>query len=86
MLVWMVLFAPEPKGLSLEEIEVVFHGPLIVTKLDYNEYIQSHRAEIEKIRNEVDFAAGQSSDTDIEKSTEKKVEDTDSFNSRRAEE
>lgn len=86
MLVWMILFAPEPKGLSLEEIEVVFHGPLVVTNLNYEEYLQSHRDEIERIRKEVDHAAaggGKYSDNDVEKlsHTEK---DSASFSSEKA--
>lgn len=53
MLIWLVLFAPEPKGLALEEIEVIFRGPLVVTKLNYDEYIQNHRDEVERIRAEI---------------------------------
>ncbi|KAI7851560.1 general substrate transporter [Circinella umbellata] len=57
MLVWVILFAPEPKGMSLEEMEVVFHGPIIVTKLDYASYLEAHREEIERKRAEVAAAA-----------------------------
>ncbi|KAI8881748.1 glucose transporter [Backusella circina FSU 941] len=70
MLVWMYLFAPEPKGLSLEEMEVVFHGPLIVTNLNYDEYIQAHHEEVERIRAKVEGAAAGAVDKkseDIEK-------------------
>lgn len=56
MLVWIILFAPEPKGLSLEEMEVVFHGPIIVTNLDYDAYLSAHHAEIDRIRAEVEAA------------------------------
>ncbi|CEP09667.1 hypothetical protein [Parasitella parasitica] len=42
-LCWLgYLFAPEPRNLSLEEMEVVFHGPLIVANLNYDEYIKAH--------------------------------------------
>ncbi|KAL1928314.1 hypothetical protein VTP01DRAFT_3230 [Rhizomucor pusillus] len=57
MLVWIILFAPETKGLSLEELEVIFKGPIIVTKLDYEGYLTAHREEIERARAEVDAAA-----------------------------
>lgn len=57
MLVWIILFAPEPKGLSLEEMEVIFHGPVIVTNLNYEEYLEAHRDEIEQKRAEVEAAA-----------------------------
>ncbi|OAD71487.1 hypothetical protein PHYBLDRAFT_155737 [Phycomyces blakesleeanus NRRL 1555(-)] len=57
MLVWVILFAPEPKGLSLEEMEVIFKGPLIVTNLNYTEYLAAHHEEIERIREEVNRAA-----------------------------
>lgn len=53
MLVWLLIFAPEPKGLSLEEIEVIFRGPLVVTKLNYDEYVKSHRDQVERIRQEI---------------------------------
>ncbi|KAI8062101.1 general substrate transporter [Gongronella butleri] len=58
MLIWLILFAPEPKGLSLEEMEVLFHGPIIVTNLNYEEYLSAHHDEIERIRAEVAGAAG----------------------------
>ncbi|CAO3625069.1 unnamed protein product [Mucor fragilis] len=72
MLVWMFLFAPEPKGLSLEEIEVVFHGPLIVTNLNYEEYIKAHHDDVERIRAEVGAAAGGHHETE-------KIQRDDSF-------
>ncbi|KAI8975494.1 hypothetical protein BDF20DRAFT_995096 [Mycotypha africana] len=39
MLAWMFLFALEPRGLSLEEMELVFHGSVIVTNFKYDEYL-----------------------------------------------
>ena len=38
-------------------MEVVFHGPIIVTKLDYGSYLEAHREEIERKRAEVAAAA-----------------------------
>ncbi|KAI9314185.1 sugar transporter [Dichotomocladium elegans] len=57
MLVWIIMFAPEPRGLSLEEMEVIFHGPVIVTNLNYEEYLAAHHEEIEQKRAEVAAAA-----------------------------
>lgn len=57
MLVWIFLFAPESNGLSLEEMEVIFHGPLVVTNLNYEEYIKAHHEDVERIRAEVNAAA-----------------------------
>ncbi|KAI8367944.1 glucose transporter [Choanephora cucurbitarum] len=73
MLVWMWLFAPEPKGLSLEEIEVVFHGPLVVTKINYEEYLSAHRDDVERIRQE---QFGQEKEKQMEKQGH---EDKDGF-------
>ncbi|KAJ8651694.1 hypothetical protein O0I10_012743 [Lichtheimia ornata] len=69
MLAWIILFAPEPKGLSLEEMEVIFHGPIIVTNLDYEAYLEAHREEIEQKRAEVEAAAAGGKTTKIEETS-----------------
>jgi hypothetical protein len=38
-------------------MEVIFHGPLIVTNLNYDEYIEAHHEEVERIRAKVESAA-----------------------------
>ncbi|CDH53614.1 sugar transporter [Lichtheimia corymbifera JMRC:FSU:9682] len=72
MLAWIILFAPEPKGLSLEEMEVIFHGPIIVTNLDYDAYLAAHKEDIEQKRAEVEAAAGGKS-TKIEANFDEKA-------------
>ncbi|KAI9470990.1 MAG: sugar transporter, partial [Benjaminiella poitrasii] len=67
MLLWMFLFAPEPKGLSLEEIEVVFHGPIIVTNLNYEEYLTAHREDVERIRQDINEKNQQMKQEEVEK-------------------
>ncbi|CAO3667351.1 unnamed protein product [Umbelopsis ramanniana] len=53
---FLYFFTPEPKGLSLEEVEVIFQGPIFVHNLDYDAYLSAHREDVERLRAEVEAA------------------------------
>jgi hypothetical protein len=40
----------------LEEVEVIFQGPIFVHNLDYDAYLAAHREDVERLRAEVEAA------------------------------